>query len=189
MDRVFGRVDILVNNAAVPSHARPEDITLDEWRRVLDVNVTGAFLCAQAAGRRMIKRDQGGCIINISSIAGSTAMGRGNFAYSVSKGALNQMTRELALEWATHRIRVNAIQPCQFRSPALQRLIDDPQFDSQALIQRFLAGIPLDRIGEAEEIVGPVAFLASDAASMVTGVLLPVDGGNLAMNAGGSKTW
>ncbi len=189
VDRFFGRVDILVNNAALPSHAHPEDLTLEEWQRVLDINITGCFLCAQQAGRRMIARGQGGSIINISSIAGASAMGRGNLAYSVSKGALNQLTRELALEWAKHGIRVNAILPCQFMSPALQALIENPQFDAAALTQRFLTGIPLHRIPEAEEIAGPVVFLASRAASMVTGVLLPVDGGNLAMNAGGSKDW
>lgn len=189
VDNKFGRVDIHINAAFTPSRSRPEDLALDVWEKVLQVNLTGYFLCAQQAGRRMIQQGWGGSIINISSIGGALALGRGNFAYSVSKGAIIQMTRELALEWATHKIRVNALLPCQFRTPPLQALIDDPRFDSDALIARFLTGIPLNRIGEPEDIVGPAVFLASDASSMITGALLPVDGGNLAMNAGGAKTW
>lgn len=188
VDATFGRVDILVNNAGITSHVRPEELTLDEWRKVMDINITAYFLCAQQAGRRMIPRRKGS-IINISSIGGATALGRGNFVYDISKGAVNQFTRELAVEWAKHNIRVNAILPCQFRTPALQGVIDDPQFDSDSLIKRFLVGIPINRIGEPEDLVGPVVFLASDASAMVTGTLLPVDGGNLALNAGGSHLW
>jgi NAD(P)-dependent dehydrogenase (short-subunit alcohol dehydrogenase family) len=189
VDDRFGRVEILVNDAFVGSHAHPEAIALEEWRHVLEVNITGYFLCAQAAGRRMIARRQGGAIVNLSSIAGSSALGRGNFAYSVSKGAVNQFTRELAIEWAPYRIRVNAIQPCQVRTEALQALIDDPQFDSETLVASFLRGIPLGRLGEPADIAQAAVFLASDAAAMITGVLLPVDGGNLAMNAGGTVVW
>jgi NAD(P)-dependent dehydrogenase (short-subunit alcohol dehydrogenase family) len=189
VDRVFGHVDILVNNAGIGSHAHPEDLSLDEWHKVIEVNATGSFMCAQQAARRMIREGTGGSIINISSIAGSTALGRGNFVYSVAKAAINQMTRELAVEWAHHGIRVNAIQPCQIRTHALQELIDDPQFSSTKLVERFLTGIPLNRLGDPEDLVGPVVFLASDASKFVTGVMLPVDGGNLALNAGGSHTW
>lgn len=187
--KYFGSLDILVNNAGISSHALPEELTLDEWRNVIEINTTGYFLCAQAAGRRMMKQESGGSIINISSIAGSKALGRGNLVLSVSKGAVNQLTRELAVEWAKHNIRVNAILPCQIRTPNLQVLIDDPRYESQALVERFLQGIPLNRLGEPEDLVGPVVFLCSDAAAMVTGVLLPVDGGNLALNAGGSHIW
>lgn len=185
----FGRVDVLVNNAFVGSHSHPEEISFDEWRRVLDVNITGYFLCAQQAARRMIQGERGGAIINMSSIGGSSALGRGNFAYSVSKGATNQFTRELAIEWAPYRIRVNAIQPCQVRTPALQKLIDDPQFDSDTLVSTFLRGIPLRRLAEPIDVAAAAVFLASDAAAMVTGSMLPVDGGNLAMNAGGTVEW
>jgi NAD(P)-dependent dehydrogenase (short-subunit alcohol dehydrogenase family) len=189
VDRAFGRIDILVNNASIGSHAHPEELSLEEWRRVLDVDATGYFLCAQQAARRMIREGTGGSIINVGSIAGVSALGRGNFAYSVAKGAVNQMTRELAVEWAHHGIRVNAILPCQIRTRALDELINDPQFHSQKLVDRFLSGIPMNRLGDPEDIVGPAVFLASDAARYVTGVLLPVDGGNLALNAGGSHTW
>lgn len=188
VDSGLGPIDVLVNNAGVGSHVRPEDVCLDEWRRVLDTNITGAILCAQQAGRRMIARRRGS-IINISSIGGASALGRGNFVFSTSKGAVNQFTRELAVEWAKHHIRVNAILPCQFRTPGLEALIDDPQFDSDTLLNRWLTGIPINRLGEPEDLVGPVVFLASEAAAMVTGVLLPVDGGNLALNAGGSHSW
>ncbi len=186
----FGEsVDILVNNAGIPSHAKPEELGLEEWNRVQTVNSTGYFLCAREAGRLMISHGRGGSIINISSIAGSSALGRGNLAFSVSKGAVNQLTRELAVEWAKHKVRVNAILPCQIRTPALQSLIEDPRYETEVLVQRFLQGIPMDRLGEPSDLIGPVIFLAAEASSMVTGTLLPVDGGNLALNAGGNHTW
>lgn len=190
VDSEFGRVDILINDAFTPvTRVVPEAFQLDAWERSLRVNLTGYFLCARAAGRRMIERGQGGSIVNISSIAGSSGMGRGNFVYSVSKHGVIGLTRELAIEWARHGIRVNAIQPCQFLTPALQVFIDAAP-DPEAVVEQFLKGIPLDRMGDPErDIVGPIVFLASDAAAMITGVVLPVDGGNLAFNAGGSKTW
>jgi len=189
-DSAAGRVDILVNDAFSPVvRCVPEDFPLDDWRQAISVNLTGYFLCAREAGRRMIRQGWGGSIINLSSVAGSTGIGRGNFVYSVTKHGVNGLTRELAIEWAKHRIRVNAIQPCQFLTPALQAFIDAAP-DPGAVMERFLRGIPLDRLGDPErDIVGPVVFLASDAAAMVTGTMLPVDGGNLAFNAGGSKTW
>ena len=190
VDSEFGRVDILVNDAFTPvTRVPPESFPLDAWEHSVRVNLTGYFLCARAAGRRMIERGKGGSIVNISSIAGSTGMGRGNFVYSVSKHGVIGLTRELAIEWARHGIRVNAIQPCQFLTPGLQVFIDAAP-DPEAVVQGFLKGIPLNRMGDPErDIVGPVVFLASDAAAMVTGVVLPVDGGNLAFNSGGSKTW
>ena len=189
-DAEYGHVDILVNDAYAPvTRLVPEAYELDAWERSIRVNLTGYFLCARAAGQRMIKRGRGGSIVNISSVAGSSGMGRGNFAYSVSKHGVIGLTRELAIEWAKHRIRVNAIQPCQFLTPGLKAWID-AESDPRSVMQNLLRGIPLDRLGDPErDIVGPVVFLASDAAAMVTGAVLPVDGGNLAFNAGGSKSW
>ncbi len=188
VDREFGKIDILVNNVGIGARHRPEELPIDEFRKVLDVGLYGSFTCAQEAGRRMIAAGTGGSIINISSIAGAVALGRGNLAHSVNKGAINSMTRELAVEWAKHGIRVNAILPCQVLTEGFQKWLDSPSFDP-ALMDRFLAGIPMNRLATAEDMAGPAVFLASDAAAMVTGTLLGVDGGNLALNAGGSHTW
>jgi gluconate 5-dehydrogenase len=121
-----------------------------------------------------------GVIINFSSIAGSVGVGRGANAYCASKGGINTLTKQLALEWADRGIRVNAVAPCQFMTPGLKAVMAKPQFDPEKLMQTWTSNIPLGRVGQAEEIVGPVLFLASEAASMVTGVVLPVDGGYLA---------
>jgi NAD(P)-dependent dehydrogenase (short-subunit alcohol dehydrogenase family) len=184
----LGPAGVLVNDAFVPSHTRPQAIGLGEWTRVLEVNVTGYLLCAQAAARRMMAHG-GGSIVNLSSIAASAALGRGNVAYSVSKGAIDSLTRELAIEWAPFGIRVNAIKPCQVLTPGLQEMIDDPKFDSETLLATWLRGIPLGRLAQPQDVAAAALYLASDAAAMVTGALLPVDGGNLAMNAGGTVGW
>ena len=185
LDSDFGQIDVLVNNAGGnPMQGKPEEFPLQIWEQVLRTNLTGYFLHARAAGARMIQRGRGGSVVNVSSIAGASALGRGNLAYGTSKSGVVQFTRELAVEWAQHGIRVNAIQPCQFLNESWRRQVADPA--SAALVQRVLSGIPIGRMGEPHEIVGPVLFLVSDAASMVTGAILPVDGGNLALNATGS---
>jgi NAD(P)-dependent dehydrogenase (short-subunit alcohol dehydrogenase family) len=185
LDRDFGRIDVLVNNAGSnPMQGRPEAFPLEIWESVLRTNLTGYFLNARAAGQRMIAQGSGGAIVNVSSIASASSLGRGNLAYGTSKSGVNQLTRELAVEWAHHRIRVNAIQPAQFLNAGWRAMIADP--NRSGLVERVLSGIPIGRMGEPREIVGPVLFLVSDAASMVTGVLLPVDGGNLALNPTGT---
>jgi NAD(P)-dependent dehydrogenase (short-subunit alcohol dehydrogenase family) len=175
----FGGIDILVNCAGIPQHDPAELTPLETWDRVLDINLRGTFLCCQAAARVMLKKGSG-VIINFSSIAGVVGVGRGSNAYCASKGGVNSLTKQLALEWADRGIRVNAIAPCQFMTPGLKEVMADPQFNPEKLMQTWISGIPLGRVGEPEEIVGPALFLASNASSMVTGVILPVDGGYLA---------
>jgi NAD(P)-dependent dehydrogenase (short-subunit alcohol dehydrogenase family) len=116
-----------------------------------------------------------GSIINMASFAALAGLGRGNTAYTASKGGVAALTRELAIEWAPHGIRVNALAPCQMRTPIIEALLSDP-----ALMDRLVAKIPLGRIGEPDDLVGPAIFLASDASRMVTGHVLAVDGGYLA---------
>jgi NAD(P)-dependent dehydrogenase (short-subunit alcohol dehydrogenase family) len=189
LDKELGQIDVLVNNVGVGHRSRPEELSLEKWRWVLQVNLDGTWLCTQEAGRRMIERGRGGSIVSISSIAGSSALGRGNFVYSVTKGGINQMTRELAVEWSVHGIRVNAIQPAQILTPAVQRMFEDPRLDPASLKTRLLRGIPLGRLGDPVDVAKAAVFLASDAASFVTGHMLPVDGGNLALNGGGDRVW
>lgn len=187
-DAAFGSLDILVNNVGHLVRKKPEDITREELQWVFNIGVFATFKSSQEAFRRMAPSGRGGSIINISSIAGITALGRGNITHSMNKGGVNQLTRELAVEWAKHNIRVNAILPCQVLTEGFQRWLDSPEFDP-ALMNSFLSGIPMNRLANPDDMVGPAVFLASDAAAMVTGALLPVDGGNLALNAGGSHTW
>ena len=190
VDGQFGKVDILANVPyALPSRVRPHELSFEAWNKTLAVSLTGYFLCAQQAIRRMLDQATGGSIVNIGSIAGASALGRGNFPYSVAKGGVNQLTKELAVEYAGQGIRVNAILPAQILTPGLKNeLLADPRF-GEKLRQRVLVGIPLNRMLDPEDLVGAAIFLCSDAAAVVTGVLLPVDGGNLALNAGGSHTW
>jgi NAD(P)-dependent dehydrogenase (short-subunit alcohol dehydrogenase family) len=123
-----------------------------------------------------------GSIINIGSLASITALGRGNFAYSVGMGGVAMMTREMSTEWAGRGVRVNAILPAQVLNPGLkERMAADPNLEAQ-----FLKGIPTGRFGQPDDIKGLAIFLASDASSWITGALIPMDGGNLAVNAGGT---
>lgn len=123
----LGTIDVLVNNAAVGSHTLPEELELAEWQRVLDVDLTGSFLVERAVGRRLIADGSPGAVVNMSWIAGSTGLGRGNFVYSIAKGGVHQLTRELAVEWASIGIRVNAIQPCQVNTPLSARWSTPPE--------------------------------------------------------------
>jgi NAD(P)-dependent dehydrogenase (short-subunit alcohol dehydrogenase family) len=188
-DQAFGAVDILVNIPFWFPRIRPHELDLEGWNKTLETCLTSYFLCSQQAIHRMLHQDTGGSILNIGSIAGVSALGRGNFAYSVAKSGVHQMTKELAIEYARQGIRVNAILPCQILTPGLKnQLKADPQL-AERVIPRFVAGIPLGRLLEPEEFVGAALLLCSDAGRAITGVLLPVDGGNLALNAGGSVDW
>ncbi len=181
VDAEFGRVDFLGNIAGDGCLAKPEDLTIDDLHRVLQNLVVGRFAMCQQAGRRMLAQGSGS-IMNIGSLASSTALGRGHIAYSMAMGAVIQMTRELSTEWSCRGVRVNCVTPAQVRNPSLAaRMADDPTLES-----RFLSGIPAGRMGEPADIAGLAVLLASDASSWITGAIIPMDGGNMAMNAGGT---
>ena len=167
----FGQIDILVNNAGVTWGAPAEEMPLEKWRAVLDVNLTGAFLFAQAAGRAMLRRRQGR-IVNVASIAGMRAMPEAvhSAGYVASKGGLIALTRELAVKWARHGIRVNAIAPGFFPSRRTEKVLDrfQPQIEER---------IPMGRVGCPGELKGVTVFLASAASSYITGQTIVVDGG------------
>lgn len=166
-----GRVDILINNAGVSWGARPEDLALEKWEKVLAVNLTGAFLCAQAAGRAMLTQ-QYGRIINVASVAGLQSLTGGPHyaAYAASKAGLLGLTRELAATWGVHNIRVNAIAPGFFHS----RLADAVIPTVEPLIR---SKNPIPRVGNPGELKGVAVFLASDASNYITGQTIVVDGG------------
>ena len=189
LDRAYGHIDILINNVGIGARHRPEDLPFEEWQRVLNISLSSSFLCAVQAGKRMMAQGTGGSIINISSIAGSSGMGRGNLPHSVAKSGINQLTRELAVEWGPHGIRVNAIQPASIRTPSWNTIAQTSDWDYTAWEQHLLKGMPLGRLGEPDDLVGPAVFLASEASAFITGHMLAVDGGNLALNAAGSITW
>ena len=185
IDALLGGIDILVNVPFVlPRRCAPHEVALDDWDRMFAVNVTGYFLCIRAALPRMLAQASG-AIINIGSNAGETALGRGAFAYSCTKSAVHQMTRELAVEYGGRGIRSNAILPAQVATPGFTAHLDNPHF-RDTILPRIMMGLPMGRLLSPDDMVGPAVFLASDAAAAVNGVLLPVDGGNLAMNGGGS---
>lgn len=167
----FGRIDILINNAGISWGALPEQMPLAQWQKVLDVNLTGCFLFAQAAGREMLKK-KSGSIINIASIAGMTSSANGPFyaGYAASKAGLIGLTRELAASWGRRGIRVNAIAPGFFHSRLADSVIDIYERSIQE-------NNPIPRIGNAGELKGAAVFLASDASSYVTGQTIVVDGG------------
>ncbi len=180
-----GAPDILVNNAGVNPRAPSLEITDEVWAQTLAINLTGYFRCARQFVDRLVASGGRGAVVNVSSIGGGTALGRGNFCYGVTKGGVDQMTRELAVAWAPRGIRVNAVAPCQIATEGLLGISARPSAEGR-LLDTFLRGIPLGRLVEPREVAAAVAFLASDAAAMITGVILPVDGGNLALNAGGT---
>jgi len=174
VDRVlgeWGRIDILVNNAGMNIRKMAVEVREEDWDPVLDTDLKGVFFCAQAAGRHMIERGQGGKIINVASQIGLVAY-HSRVAYCSAKAGVINMTRALALEWAPYHINVNAIAPTFVRTPLVEELLKDP-----AVREDVLRRIPLGRLAEPEDVAGAVVYLAGPASDLVTGHTLVVDGG------------
>ena len=171
-----GRVDVLVNSAGIAIRRPAVELSVADWEKVVAVNMTGSFLAARIAARHMIEGGVAGAIVSVSSIMGFSGGGLyPNISYQTTKGAIVNMTRALAVEWAPHGIRVNAVAPTYVNTPFIAPLVADP-----ALVARIEAMTPLRRLAEPEEVAAAILFLASPAASMITGHTLPVDGGFLA---------
>lgn len=171
--KAFEKVDILVNSAGRTKRAPTIDFPDEDWNAILDTNLTGTLRACQIFGRHMIEREYGR-IINIASLSTFVALYE-VAAYSASKAAVASLTKSLAVEWAVHGVCVNAIAPGVFRTALNQRLLDESERGRE-----FLLRTPMKRFGKVEELAGAAVFLASDAASFVTGEILTVDGGFLA---------
>jgi 2-deoxy-D-gluconate 3-dehydrogenase len=168
--REMGGIDILVNSAGINRPERPEMVTEKNWDNVMDINLKAMFFTSQAAGKEMIKKG-GGKIINISSQAGAVALPL-RAAYCSSKGGVNQLTRTLAMEWAKHKILVNAVAPTFVETPFTIKMFQDKDFKKYVI-----GSIPLGRMATANEVAYAALFLASDLANIITGHVLAVDGG------------
>ena len=167
----YGEIDVLVNSAGVNIPQKAEDVTIDAWNTIMDTNVKGLFFCCQAVGRQsMIPRKQG-VIVNISSQAGKVALPL-RAAYCSSKGAVDQLTRVLAFEWAKYGIRVNAVAPTFVETPFTKEMLIDQEFKNFVMNK-----IPLKRLATPLEVANAVCFLATNQSSMITGAIIPVDGG------------
>ncbi|TWT28353.1 glucose 1-dehydrogenase [Planomicrobium sp. CPCC 101110] len=164
----FGGVDVLVNNAGMNIRSSLANATDAEWHKIMDTNAQSVFMFSQEAAKEM---NGGGSIINISSVGGERALKTG-IIYAASKAAIIQMTKVMAMEWGASNIRVNAIGPWYFRTPLTEKLLNDEEY-----LDSILAVTPMKRVGELPEVASPVVFLASDAASYITGQTLFVDGG------------
>ena len=171
----FGRVDVLVNGiggGAGTALYAAEEYPLEEWNRILDLNLTTALLVSQAAARKMIAGGRGGSILNISSVRAQLGIDAGYSAYVAAKGAMEALTRQHATEWAKHGIRVNAVSPTFVRTEQAASLLAAPGF-----YDNLISRIPLRRIAETDDLVGALLFFSSDASSFVTGQVLTLDGG------------
>lgn len=163
-------VHVLVNNAGLNIRTPALDVTEEQWQTIIDTDLKGAFFMAQQIGQHMVERGSGS-IINVSSVGGHVAL-RTGVAYAAAKAGVIQMTKVLALEWGPKNVRVNGIAPWYFRTPLTETLLNNPSYYDEVVSRT-----PLRRVGNVAELVGPAVFLASDAASYVTGHTLFVDGG------------
>ncbi len=171
----FGRIDIIVNavgGGAGKELHNAEAYPREAWDWIMELNVRSTVIPTQAVARRMIETDNGGIVLNISSVRANLGINAGYSAYVAAKGAISSLTRQWATEWAKHGIRVNAIMPTFVDTPQVAMLLEDPAFKAN-IVNR----IPLGRVGETRDIVGPAIFLCSNAASFVTGHVLTIDGG------------
>jgi len=170
----FGRIDVLINNAGISWGARVEEMRLEDWNKVIEINLTGTFLCAQAVGKVMIQQGRGK-IINIASVAGlgGAPPELPAIGYHASKGGVISFTKDLACKWAAHNIQVNAIAPGWFPTHMSNRVLERYK-------ELFLSHIPMRRFGNEHDLKGAAVFLASDASNYVTGHVLVVDGGQTA---------
>ncbi len=166
----FGRIDILVNNAGIMVNAPIENLKVEDWDKVININLTGVFLCCQVVGNEMIKVSNGN-IINIASIVAHQPYPLGG-AYSASKSGVVILTKQLAIEWAKYNINVNAIAPTFVQTLLTKRMLEDETFKNYVI-----ESIPLGRMAEPEDVAYAALFLASDFADMITGHILSVDGG------------
>jgi len=172
----YGRLDVLFNNAGIAVRRPTMELSLDDWNKVVAVNMTGVFLCAREAARHMLASGRGGRIVNTASIMGFSGGGLyPNISYQATKGAVVNMTRALAIEWAARGIRVNGIAPTWIRTSLTRPLTESPE-----ILRRIEQLTPMGRIGEPNDIVGAVLFLSTRASALVTGHILAVDGGFLA---------
>ncbi|HSI68065.1 MAG TPA: 3-oxoacyl-ACP reductase family protein [Planococcus sp. (in: firmicutes)] len=167
-DELYGGIDILVNNAGMNIRSTIDEASDDEWRKIMDTNAHSVFIFSQEVAKKMA---DGGSIINISSVGGDRALKTG-IIYAASKAAIIQMTKVMALEWGPRNIRVNSVGPWYFKTPLTEKLLSDEDY-----LNSILAVTPMKRVGELPEVATPVVFLASDAASYITGQTLFVDGG------------
>ena len=170
----YRRLDILVNNAGIAVRRSTMELSVEEWNHVVAVNLTSMFICSRAAARHMIPA-RGGRIVNTASIMGLSGGLYPNLSYQTTKGAIVNLTRALAVEWALQGIRVNAVAPTYVRTQLTGRLLEDPE-----VVAEIIRATPMGRLAEVHEMVGAFLFLASRASNMVTGHTLPVDGGFLA---------
>jgi NAD(P)-dependent dehydrogenase (short-subunit alcohol dehydrogenase family) len=167
----FGKVDILVNNAALNIFSPAENLSLEDWNKVLSVDLTGVFLCSQAVGKIMIEQKRGK-IINVTSVGGMTGTYRKAIAYDSSKAGVINLTRSLAVEWGKYNINVNAIAPGLIETDLTRKRLKDREFYNY-----FLERVPLGKIGQPEDLVGIVIFLSSEASNWLTGQTIVMDGG------------